>query len=163
SPIYEFGRFRLDLAAGQLLADGKPIALEPKVFQTLLFLVRNRGRLVEKDELMREIWPDRFVEETNLARNISVLRKVLGNDERGNLYIETAARRGYRFVGVVRQVERQERGVADLVALRQAEHRAGLEQADVSRFRGLAGERNVAGQGAIENDRELREADHQTA
>jgi TolB-like protein/DNA-binding winged helix-turn-helix (wHTH) protein/Tfp pilus assembly protein PilF len=91
--------------AGQLFCDGKPIPLEPKVFQTLLFLVRNRGRLVEKDELMREIWPDRFVEETNLARNISVLRKVLGRDENGDQYIETAARRGYRFVGKVREHE----------------------------------------------------------
>src|SRR5262249_20931334 len=78
--------------------------LEPKVFQTLLYLVRNRGRLIEKDELMREIWPDRFVEETNLARNISVLRKTLGKDQNGCHYIETAARRGYRFVGSVKTV-----------------------------------------------------------
>src|SRR5215472_16871793 len=105
SPLYEFGRFRLDPVAGQLLRDRKPVPLEPKVFQTLLFLVRNRGRLVEKDDLMREIWPDRFVEETNLARNISVLRKVLGRDDNGDQYIETAARRGYRFTGKVSEHE----------------------------------------------------------
>src|SRR5215471_7257524 len=105
SPLYEFGQFRVDPVAGQLLRDGKPIPMEPKVFQTLLFLVQNRGRLVQKDELMREIWPDRFVEETNLARNISVLRKVLANDPVRDQYIETAPRRGYRFIGKVTQVE----------------------------------------------------------
>jgi TolB-like protein/DNA-binding winged helix-turn-helix (wHTH) protein/Flp pilus assembly protein TadD len=93
----------LDPIAGQLSRLGKPIPLEPKIFQTLLFLVRNRGRLVEKNELMTVIWPDRFVEEANLTRNISVLRKVLGRDENGGQYIETAARRGYRFVGKVTQ------------------------------------------------------------
>ena len=118
SPVYEFGPFRLDPAAGQLLADGKPIPLEPKVFQTLLFLVRNRGRLVEKDELMREIWPDRFVEETNLARNISVLRKVLANDPVRDQYIETAPRRGYRFIGKVTQVEERDSEVPTLAAAR---------------------------------------------
>src|SRR5215470_9912312 len=123
SPVYEFGRFRLEPAAGQLLSDGTPIPLEPKVFQTLLVLVRNRGRLVEKDELMREIWPDRFVEETNLARNISVLRKILGKDQNGDQYIETVPRRGYRFVGKITQVEEHDneepnKGVADLAAVR---------------------------------------------
>jgi DNA-binding winged helix-turn-helix (wHTH) protein/TolB-like protein/Tfp pilus assembly protein PilF len=103
--IYEFGSFRLDPAEGLLRRDGQPLALEPKVFQTLLVLVRNRGRLVEKDELMREVWPDRFFEETNLARNVSVLRRTLGKDENGNQFIETAPRRGYRFVGRLRPAE----------------------------------------------------------
>jgi DNA-binding winged helix-turn-helix (wHTH) protein/TolB-like protein/Flp pilus assembly protein TadD len=128
--LYEFGRFRLDPAAGQLSSGGKAIPLEPKAFQTLLFLVRNRGRLVEKDELMREVWPDRFVEENNLTRNISILRKTLGKDQNGNQYIETAARRGYRFVGSVTQLEERDNDVADFVAVRQAQYRAALQEAE---------------------------------
>src|SRR5262249_59081565 len=123
SPVYEFGRFRLDPTAGQLSRLGKPIPLEPKAFETLLFLVRNRGRLVKKDELMTEIWPDRFVEEANLTRNISVLRKVLGRDENGDEYIETAPRRGYRFVGKVTERGQPEPNDAGPALLFQADSR----------------------------------------
>jgi DNA-binding winged helix-turn-helix (wHTH) protein/TolB-like protein/Tfp pilus assembly protein PilF len=105
SQIYEFGPFRLDAATSQLFSNGKPVPLEPKVFQTLLILVRNWGRLVDRDELMSEIWPDSFVEDTNLARNISILRKALGKAEDGSRYIETIPKRGYRFVGKVTQPE----------------------------------------------------------
>jgi DNA-binding winged helix-turn-helix (wHTH) protein len=82
--FYEFAGFRLDVAKRILIRQGEPVALAPKVFDTLLFLVQNSGRILEKDELMRSLWPDSFVEEGNLSQNIFVLRKILGNDQNGN-------------------------------------------------------------------------------
>src|SRR5262252_8243675 len=104
STLYEFGKFRLDAAEHLLLRDGKPIQLTPKAFQTLLVLVRNGGRLVEKDELMRQVWADAFVEEANLARNIWALRRALGDDEDEHRYIETVPKLGYRFIAPVREL-----------------------------------------------------------
>src|SRR6516162_9998350 len=99
--IYEFGPFRLEPAERKLLRGGEVVALTPKVFDTLVMLVRHSGHLLEKDDLIRSLWPDSFVEEGNLSNNIFVLRKALGNDRE---YIETVPRRGYRFVGAVRQL-----------------------------------------------------------
>jgi len=101
---YEFGPFQVDTAEHSLLRDGKPVPLTPKVFDLLEVLVRSNGRLVEKDELLKEVWPDSFVEEGNLNRNISILRKVLGEDASGGPYIETIPKRGYRFVASVKIV-----------------------------------------------------------
>lgn len=99
--LFEFDSFRLDPAEHLLLRDGEPVPLEPKVFETLLVLIR-QGRLVGKEELMQAVWPDSFVEESNLTRNISVLRKALNRTDGGPQYIETVPKRGYRFVGEVR-------------------------------------------------------------
>jgi TolB-like protein/DNA-binding winged helix-turn-helix (wHTH) protein/Tfp pilus assembly protein PilF len=99
---YEFGPFQVDMAEHSLLRDGKPVPLTPKVFDLLKVLVQNNGRLVEKDELLKEVWPDSFVEEGNLNRNISILRKALGEDSSGETYIETVPKRGYRFVASVK-------------------------------------------------------------
>ncbi len=99
---YEFGPFQVDIAEHSLLRDGKPVSLTPKVFDLLKVLVQNNGRLVEKDELLKEVWPDSFVEEGNLNRNVSILRKVLGEDATGKPYIETVPKRGYRFVASVK-------------------------------------------------------------
>src|SRR5918993_5214100 len=99
---YEFGPFRLDPAERLLLRDGETVPLEPKVFDTLLLLVRNSGHLLAKDELMNKVWPDAVVEEGSLTRNISTLRRALGDGENGQRYIETVPRRGYRFVARVR-------------------------------------------------------------
>lgn len=99
---YDFGPFQLDTAEHCLLRDGQPVPLTPKVFDLLKVLVQNNGRLVEKDELLKEIWPDSFVEEGNLNRNISILRKVLGEEASGGPYIETVPKRGYRFVARVK-------------------------------------------------------------
>jgi DNA-binding winged helix-turn-helix (wHTH) protein/TolB-like protein/Flp pilus assembly protein TadD len=99
--FYEFGGFRLDEGERQLLRDGKLVPLAPKVFDTLLTLVREHGHILEKDTLMKELWPETFVEESNLTYNISQLRKTLG-DGNGQRYIETVPRRGYRFVAEVR-------------------------------------------------------------
>jgi DNA-binding winged helix-turn-helix (wHTH) protein len=96
--IYEFGPFRLDPAEKILWRDGHPVPLTPKAFDTLLILVERGGRLVEKDELIRRLWPDSFVEENSLSQNIYLLRKALEKDRQGIRYIETVPRRGYRFI-----------------------------------------------------------------
>jgi TolB-like protein/DNA-binding winged helix-turn-helix (wHTH) protein len=103
-PLYEFGPFRLDPAERLLVRDGEKVPLTPKVFDTLLALVESSGRLLEKDDLLQRVWPESFVEEGNLARNVSTLRKVLGENGDGQSYIETVPTRGYRFVGVVKKI-----------------------------------------------------------
>jgi TolB-like protein/DNA-binding winged helix-turn-helix (wHTH) protein/Tfp pilus assembly protein PilF len=100
--FYEFGPYRADRRAHVLLRDGAIVPLTPKVLDTLLVLVEKRGEVVSKDELLRLVWPDSFVEESNLAQNISVLRKALGHCADQAAYIETIAKRGYRFLAEVR-------------------------------------------------------------
>jgi DNA-binding winged helix-turn-helix (wHTH) protein len=95
--FYEFGPFCLDTEERQLLRKGQPVALTPKAYETLRVLVEKSGEIVEKEELMRRVWPDAFVEEGGLTRNISVLRKALANGT-AEAYIQTIPRRGYRFV-----------------------------------------------------------------
>ena len=97
---YEFGAFRLDPTERILLRGSEPVALTPKVFDTLVLLVENAGRLVTKDDFMRQVWADAFVEEATLAQSISQLRKALGDPE----IIETVPKKGYRFLGSVRTV-----------------------------------------------------------
>ena len=96
--FYAFGRFSLKTAERVLLREGEPVPLTPKVFDILLALVENRGRIVEKDDLMKRVWPNTFVEEGNLTQNVSLLRKALGENPSGPQFIETVPRRGYRFV-----------------------------------------------------------------
>lgn len=96
--FYGFGPFRVDVRECLLLRDGAPVSLTPKAFSALVVLLRNRGRLVTKEELIREVWRDTFVEEGNLTFTISMLRKALGEDGQAVRYIETVPRRGYRFV-----------------------------------------------------------------
>ena len=98
SRLYEFGPFRLDAVEHKLLRGNEIVALTPKAFETLLLLVRNSGRLLEKDELIRTLWPNTFVEEGSLSNNIFLLRKALGEDP---MFIETVPRRGYRFIAPV--------------------------------------------------------------
>src|SRR4030095_14999376 len=101
--IFEFGKFVLDPNERMLFADGEPIRLTDKVFDTLHLLVLHNGRLLTKDQMMASIWEESFVEEGNLAKNISRLRKILNTD--GVEFIETLPRRGYRFRAEIRQVE----------------------------------------------------------
>jgi DNA-binding winged helix-turn-helix (wHTH) protein/TolB-like protein len=103
--FYEFGPFRLDVAERLLLRDGELIPLTPKVFDTLLLLIENRGQALERQELLRKLWPDAFVDEGNLSQNISILRKALGDNTDGYRYIETLPKRGYRFVAEVAELE----------------------------------------------------------
>ncbi len=110
---YEFGEFLLDETERHLLRKGQPISLTPKAFDILLVLVRRGGHMVEKDEMLKEVWPDTFVEEATLAQNIFTLRKALGQGKNGNgdLYIETVPKRGYRFVADVKERELNGRDV----------------------------------------------------
>src|SRR5215213_7389264 len=102
---YEFGPYQFDLSKRSVERSGETLSLTRKAIDILVVLVANAGQLVEKDELLREVWPDTFVEEANLAQHISALRKALG-DERGvPRYIETVTRRGYRFIGTVRVID----------------------------------------------------------
>ncbi|HWO00857.1 MAG TPA: winged helix-turn-helix domain-containing protein [Blastocatellia bacterium] len=104
SRFYEFGRFHLDPDERQLSRDGQVVQLAPKIIDTLVALVEQRGRIVSKGDLMQKVWQEAFVEEGNLAVNISQLRKTLGQCEDGQAYIETIPKRGYRFSAQVREV-----------------------------------------------------------
>ena len=99
--FYQFNSFRLDVAERQLLKNGIRVSLTPKAFDVLVVLVKRGGHLVEKDELLKLVWADSFVEEINVARIVHTLRKVLGEDENGNKFIETVPKKGYRFVAEI--------------------------------------------------------------
>ena len=100
--IYEFGPFRLDPSERLLMRDGTPAPLAPKVIEILLILVERGGGVVTKAELIERLWPDTFVQESNLTQHIFMLRKAL--DDGGTSYIETVPRRGYRFAREIRPV-----------------------------------------------------------
>ncbi len=114
--LYEFGPFRLDAGERLLLREGESVPLTPKAFDLLLALVEHHGRLLEKDELLKLVWPDTFVEEANLSYNISLIRKALGDGENGQKYIETVPKRGYRFVVVVREMGEKQVEINEAVA-----------------------------------------------
>ena len=105
SPRFEFGPFQLDLNDRLLTRAGEVISLRPKATEILVRLVMNAGQLIKRDELLKEVWPDTFVEESNLSQTIFTLRKALGDDRTEPRYIETVPRRGYRFVAAVRDEE----------------------------------------------------------
>jgi TolB-like protein/DNA-binding winged helix-turn-helix (wHTH) protein/Tfp pilus assembly protein PilF len=102
--FYEFGPYRLDPAERLLFRDGQTVLLTPKVFDILLVLVENPGHILTKDEMMKKVWAEIAVEEANLTRNVSTLRKALGESPDEHQYIETIPWRGYRFVAGVREV-----------------------------------------------------------
>jgi Tol biopolymer transport system component/DNA-binding winged helix-turn-helix (wHTH) protein len=104
--FFEFDPFVLDVTERVLLRRGEPVHLTPKEFETLLALVRGAGRVIRKEELLKEIWPDTFVGEATLAQNVFTLRRALGEAEGGRPFIETVPRRGYRFA--VKVTERRE-------------------------------------------------------
>jgi serine/threonine-protein kinase len=110
--LYEFGRFRVIASERQLLLDGEPVPLTPKAFDLLLALLEQPGRLVTKEALIERVWPNTFVEENNLADNISRLRKALGESRNGGKFIETVPRRGYRFIATV-AIQNGEASAAD--------------------------------------------------
>ena len=101
---YQFGPFRLDTTERLLLRDGHPVPLTPKGYEMLLALVQRSGHIVEKDELLKEVWPDSFVEEGNLTQHVFSLRRALGENANERHYIETIPRRGYRFVASVKEL-----------------------------------------------------------
>jgi pimeloyl-ACP methyl ester carboxylesterase/DNA-binding winged helix-turn-helix (wHTH) protein len=99
--FYLFDGFRVDASERLLFKENREVSLTPKVFDTLLVLLENSSHVLTKKELMEKVWPDSFVEENNLAQNISILRKALGEGKEGEQYIQTVPKRGYRFVGDV--------------------------------------------------------------
>ncbi len=107
-PVYEFGPFRVDALQRQITRDGQAVPMQPKVFDTLLVLIENSGQVMEKDEMMRELWPDSFVEESSLSQTIFHLRKALGESGLQHHYVETIPRRGYRFVAEVKKIDASE-------------------------------------------------------
>ena len=144
APFYEFGPFRLDTVRSLLLRNGEQVSLSPKAFETLSVLVRNRGRVVRKEELIKQIWPDSYVEESNLTQNIFVLRKALGEGPNDHRYIVTIPGQGYRFVAPVREAAE---AAAEVSAPRRdfergdaAEPAARVPSVAVLPFRTLSGE-----------------------
>lgn len=130
--FYEFGPFRLDPEERLLLRKQEIVPLTPKAFDTLVALVENSGRLLEKDDLLRTVWPDTFVDENTLTSNISTLRKALGQSN-GDQYIETVPKRGYRFVANVRELQLE---AGDLLVQRRTRSHITVKE-----------EQTVAGQG----------------
>jgi len=106
--VYQFDSFQLDPAQKILQRDGQRVPLDPKTFLILQALVEAEGRVISKNELMARVWPDTFVEENNLTKNISRLRKSLGNGDESSEYIETIPKVGYRFCAEIRRLEQAE-------------------------------------------------------
>lgn len=102
--IYEFDCYRIDVTNRLILRYDEPLPLTPKAVEILLALIAHRGEIIGKSDLMKMVWPDTVVEDGNLAQNIYLLRKVLSQASNGRRYVETVARRGYRFVGEVREI-----------------------------------------------------------
>jgi DNA-binding winged helix-turn-helix (wHTH) protein/tetratricopeptide (TPR) repeat protein len=102
--FYSFGPYQIDAEEQLLLREGRPLPLTPKLFELLIVLVANSGHILSKDELMKKVWADSFVEEGNLAVVVHELRKTLGGDSNGQSYIETIPRRGYRFADCVTEI-----------------------------------------------------------
>ncbi len=105
--LYEFGPFRLDAHERRLWKEGESISIPPKAFDTLLFLIQHSGQLIEKQEMLKSLWPESFVEEGNLSLYISIIRKALGDKPTKAEYIETVPKRGYRFLADVRPLQQE--------------------------------------------------------
>lgn len=157
--FYDFGPFRLDGRKRLLLRDSQPVALTPKALETLLLLVANSQRVLEKDELMKKLWPDAFVEEANLAQNISALRKALGESPSDHHFIVTVPGRGYRFVAEVRKAGEalyhsvQGEDAEELVVEKRTVSQVIVEE---GQSESEAGESALAARGADARSRELR-------
>jgi len=126
--LYAFESFRLDPQERLLLRNGQPVPLPPRVFDTLLLLVQNSGHLVLKDDLMKTLWPDSFVEEVNLSQNVSMLRKVLGEKANEKRYITTVPGSGYRFAADVRELVENGKEQNEMVVSSYARSRVVIEQ-----------------------------------
>jgi len=126
--FYLFDGFRVDASERILFKENREVPLTPKVFDTLLVLLENSSHVLTKKELMQQVWPDSFVEENNLAQNISILRKALGAGKEGEHYIQTVPKRGYRFVADVRSTGDEE----SLIVREHTRARIVVEQSDVT-------------------------------
>lgn len=135
--FYEFGPYRIDPEERLFFHDAKPVPLPPKVFETLLILVNHSERVVLKDDLMKSLWPDTFVEEANLSQNIFILRKALGESAQDPRYIVTVPGRGYRFAQKVSQVS-EEQPAEELVVTTHSQVELTVQAAKVIRSGWLA-------------------------
>lgn len=168
--LYEFGPFRMDTLECLLLRDGHVVPLTPKLFEILQVLVENSGHLLEKDEFIKQVWPDAFVEEGSLTRSISALRTALGDRENGHQYIETVPRRGYRFVVQVQkdiddgtELIVPEQAIAPIVIEQEADARTPGKYAEAEQGIGqtpLTLGRRVNLSGEIETARETSSAEY---
>ena len=134
----QFGDFTLDVAERRLLRDGRPVPLAPKAFDVLAALAARPGRLMTKDELLKEVWPDSFVEESNLAYHVFALRRALGETADGENYVETVPKRGYRFSASVKAVNGENQVALGSVTLppdASAEHPQAIELGDAEQWR----------------------------
>jgi DNA-binding winged helix-turn-helix (wHTH) protein/tetratricopeptide (TPR) repeat protein len=127
--LYEFGPFQIDPEKQILLRDNEPVAITPKAFETLLYFVRRSREDVSKDELMKAIWPDSFVEEANLTQNVFRLRKALGDLQGDQRYIVTLPGRGYRFAAQVRTIAVEDADHPDVVITARSRYQMVVEQA----------------------------------
>jgi serine/threonine protein kinase/TolB-like protein len=128
--LYEFGEFQLDVSERRLMRSLTAIDLKPKVFDLLVLLAQNAGRLMEKEEIFQSLWPDTVVEEANLNVSVSALRKALGETANDPRYIETVPKRGYRFIARVTVKEAAPQGAgAETESLTPANPIANLETA----------------------------------
>src|SRR5215472_7958227 len=100
---YEFGAYRLEVPGGMLFREGDRVALPPKVAELLVALVEAGGRVLTREQLLQQLWPDTVVEEGSLTSHISVLRRALGESPHGQGFIETLPKRGYRFAAPAKQ------------------------------------------------------------
>lgn len=145
--VYEFKGFRLDGPQRRLLHHGQPVQLKSKIFDLLLFLVEMRGQLIEKDELMKQIWPNTIVEENNITVSMSVLRKILGEERFGREFIETVPRRGYRFVAEVKEIPvspvKTETGTAKAASHESSEVESPIDALAVLPVRGDSEDQNI--------------------
>jgi eukaryotic-like serine/threonine-protein kinase len=137
--LYKFGPFWVDSRECLLTRDGKPIAVTPKAFETLLVLVQNSGHLMFKEELLKAVWPDSFVEEVNLSQNVSVLRRALGDTAQESRYIVTVPGKGYRFIAEVKAVQLDEAEQDSLVVEQHSRSQVVIEQTRPQRIRVAAG------------------------
>ena len=157
----QFGDFTLDVSERRLLRGGRPVPLAPKAFDVLAALAARPGHLMTKDELLKEVWPDSFVEESNLAYHVFALRRALGETAEGESYVETVPKRGYRFNASVTAVKSAngeglspatlaaDAGPPQAVVLGAAEHPSHDHSSEKPHDRGTAGagsgEGSVAG------------------
>jgi pimeloyl-ACP methyl ester carboxylesterase/DNA-binding winged helix-turn-helix (wHTH) protein len=128
--FYLFDGFRLDVSERLLFKENREVPLTPKVFDTLLVLLENSSHVLTKKELMEQVWPDSFVEENNLAQNISILRKALGEGKEGELYIQTVPKRGYRFVADVSSSDGEEEEEETVIVRERTRARIVVERSD---------------------------------
>ena len=120
--VFHFDEFTLDVQERRLLRGAEAVRLSPKAYDVLVALVQQRGRLVTKDELVKRLWPESFVEEGGLSVHVSALRKALGEDAHRPIYIETVARSGYRFIAAVTCDPAGEKSSAPSAISRPVEH-----------------------------------------